>query len=153
MKSNYSAKGEIKSLLWDLGIFKSTVGVGGVIETLKVQAGESEDEAKIRYAKQLLLDDQHEFLRMLDKYTAMGDRLSSAVTARNNAATIFSRDSDCNLNGENGYRKLRAAMERLFASGHIQTIEEGSLSKRVRFIKKVGLQVVKTDTTMVSDPQ
>src|SRR5262249_35790010 len=99
-KANWGPdENEIK-LRWSRGLF--------VLDT-----GERDDEIEPTWKLgdiNALLNDEEEFLRMLDRMAAVKVNVSPHPTAQNNAAKVFSEDSRCKLRGKAGRPKLKAAM-------------------------------------------
>ena len=75
------------------------------------------------------------FLRLLEVHTAASVKLSPNYTSNNSAATVFSRSEDRESVSK---KQFMAAQERLILRKEIKIEEEGSPSRRVKFIRKVG---------------
>jgi len=89
-----------------------------------------------------LLNDEDEFLRMLDLLKGARTPLSPWPTAHNNAPKIFAEDSRCKLTGKGVRDKLKSAMERLLTKGAIEIVEVGPPSKSRTDIRRVERGVV-----------
>lgn len=125
MKSNYSAKGEMVSVVWQDGVFKPD---GLNVVPPQPQEGETEEQAKRRRQDDNKLAAEVEFIKMLRDALKMGQRLSAQPKARNNAPTVFSENSSCKHRGKIGRKVLSDAMERLFRKGTIATEQYGPKS-------------------------
>lgn len=74
------------------------------------------------------------FLRLLEVHTAASVKLSPNYTSNNSAATVFSRSEDRESVSK---KQFMAAQERLILRKEIKIEEEGSPSRRVKFIRRV----------------
>jgi RecA-family ATPase len=115
-KSNYGRAGEKVILRWN--------GLTFVPDSL---AGPSPHRA----AAEQSIDDT--FLRLLDKRNAQG-RTVHGKNAKGSAPSEFALDPDANGVTADGFRR---AMERLFNTGKLRTVETGPASKRRQHIERV----------------
>ncbi|WGR91850.1 AAA family ATPase [Bradyrhizobium sp. ISRA443] len=115
-KSNYGRSGEKVTLRW-----------GGLTFTTAM-AGEASP-----YRAAAERDVEELFLRLLDKRNAQGRRVH-ANTAKGSAPAEFALDPEANGTTAEAFRR---AMERLFGTGKIRTVETGPNSKRRQHIETV----------------
>ena len=113
-KSNYGPSGECVRVRWHEGVFIPA-------SSLPTDKAASDAEADA------------EFLRLLDACTKQG-RFVTDTNSSTYALAVFAAAPDCKLTKS----ALKAAMERLFASGAIILQEEGPPSKRRKRIVRAG---------------
>lgn len=131
-KSNYSARGMSVVLNWTNGTFQQ--------DPVTLTYPTSDAEARKDKAA---LDEENEFLRMLDTKLERKINISPDPTSRNGAPTLFSRDLMCKYRGKPGRAILAAAMERLYDKKMIHSVEYGPPSKRHARVERVVFRVVK----------
>jgi RecA-family ATPase len=126
-KANWGPTGLSMDLSWQNGL---------ILPDFTVVGGNSNEE-KAERAKKEKQDAEDEFLRMLIKSETMKYNLSAHPASRNNAAKVFSENSDCRFKGKKGRRILTAAMERLFDQKQIHAVPYGPPSDETFRIEKV----------------
>jgi RecA-family ATPase len=119
-KANWGPTKNHISLRWQLGVFVEDAGVVWM-------PGQA----------QTLLDEEMEFLRMLDLTTM---RVSMRQRANNYAPKIFSEDPRCKHRRRAGKKRLQEAMERLVLKGSLVTVEYGPPSHRAEKLVRAGAE-------------
>jgi len=121
-----------------LTVMKSNYGEVGIEILMNYNDGFFEADKTTDSLDRVAMDSKADrvFLRLLETHTAASIRLSPNYTSNNSAATIFSRSNDRESVTK---KQFMAAQERLILRKEIKIEEEGSPSRRVKYIRKVGV--------------
>jgi len=120
-----------------LTVMKSNYGETGIEILMNYNDGYFEADRTTDSLDRVAMDAKSDrvFLRLLEKHTAASVKLSPNYTSNNSAATVFSRSDDRESVTK---KQFMAAQERLILRKEIKIEEEGSPSRRVKYIRKVG---------------
>ena len=120
-----------------LTVMKSNYGETGIEILMNYNDGFFEADKTTDSLDRVAVDAKADrvFLRLLEVHTAASVKLSPNYTSNNSAATVFSRSEDRESVSK---KQFMAAQERLILRKEIKIEEEGSPSRRVKFIRKVG---------------
>lgn len=121
-----------------LTVMKSNYGEVGIEILMNYNDGFFEADKTTDSLDRVAMDNKADrvFLRLLETHTAASVKLSPNYTSNNSAATIFSRSNDRESVTK---KQFMAAQERLILKKEIKIEEEGSPSRRVKYIRKVGV--------------
>jgi len=120
-----------------LTVMKSNYGETGIEILMNYNDGYFEADKTTDSLDRVAMDAKADrvFLRLLEAHTAASVKLSPNYTSNNSAATVFSRSDDRESVTK---KQFMAAQERLILKKEIKIEEEGSPSRRVKYIRKVG---------------
>tara|TARA_R100000654_G_scaffold1381_5_gene5065 strand:+ start:1030 stop:2175 length:1146 start_codon:yes stop_codon:yes gene_type:complete len=120
-----------------LTVMKSNYGETGIEILMNYNDGYFEADKTTDSLDRVAMDAKADrvFLRLLEAHTAASVKLSPNYTSNNSAATVFSRSDDRESVTK---KQFMAAQERLILRKEIKIEEEGSPSRRVKYIRKVG---------------
>lgn len=121
-----------------LTVMKSNYGEVGIEILMNYNDGFFEADKTTDSLDRVAMDNKADrvFLRLLETHTAASVKLSPNYTSNNSAATIFSRSNDRESVTK---KQFMAAQERLLVKKEIKIEEEGSPSRRVKYLRKVGV--------------
>lgn len=121
-----------------LTVMKSNYGEVGIEILMNYNDGFFEADKTTDSLDRVAMDNKADrvFLRLLESHTAASVKLSPNYTSNNSAATIFSRSNDRESVTK---KQFMAAQERLILKKEIKIEEEGSPSRRVKYLRKVGV--------------
>lgn len=121
-----------------LTVMKSNYGEVGIEILMNYNDGFFEADKTTDSLDRVAMDNKADrvFLRLLETHTAASVKLSPNYTSNNSAATIFSRSNDRESVTK---KQFMAAQERLILKKEIKIEEEGSPSRRVKYLRKVGV--------------
>lgn len=121
-----------------LTVMKSNYGEVGIEILMNYNDGFFEADKTTDSLDRVAMDNKADrvFLRLLESHTAASVKLSPNYTSNNSAATIFSRSNDRESVTK---KQFMAAQERLLVKKEIKIEEEGSPSRRVKYLRKVGV--------------
>ena len=121
-----------------LTVMKSNYGETGIEILMNYNEGFFEADRTTDSLDRVAMDNKADrvFLRLLETHTAASVKLSPNYTSNNSAATIFSRSNDRESITK---KQFMAAQERLILKKEIKIEEEGSPSRRVKYLRKVGV--------------
>ena len=121
-----------------LTVMKSNYGETGIEILMNYNDGFFEADKTTDSLDRVAMDAKADrvFLRLLQDHTAASVKLSPNFSSNNSAATVFSRSNDRESITK---KQFMAAQERLILRKEIKIEEEGSPSRRVKYIRKVAV--------------